>query len=173
MILVRFLVICSFRTVPRCWYNPFHHWMYVIIFFFLTLFLLAVSDTMINDFCDGTSNIKGTQYFSDTVNQIDDTTGKWTSSLMCTSDICACPASTDFNLWTETELNSWNRTKSVITAAIPNTQYKILFKNTTTGSISYDSFYDCYLYILKSKNQYANSTSASKVTELSQDFVSL
>ena len=74
---------------------------------------------MIDDFCSGNLNLKGSDYFEDTINQIDDSTGTWTSSLMCTTT-CPCPANTDFTLWQENELNTWNRTNDAVKAALPN-----------------------------------------------------
>jgi len=115
--------------------------------------------------------MKGADYFEDTINQIDDSTGTWTSSLMCTQDYCACPPETNFTLWTETELNSWNRTNSIIKAVDP--QYKLLFKNVTAGSISYPTFYECYKYILTRKSTLATNSQAQKVEELSDDFIDL
>ena len=102
---------------------------------------------MVDDFCAGNLNMKGAAYFEDTINQIDDSTGTWTSTYMCTSDVCACPANTDFTLWKEEDLNSWNRT---YTAAGVVKGYKMLYKNVT--GISYNTFYDCYKYLLTQKN---------------------
>jgi len=125
---------------------------------------------MITDFCTGTTNFKGSDYFEDTISKIDDSTGKWTSSLMCT-DVCPCPMNTDFTKWTESELNSWNRTNSPVTAVL-NSNYKILNK---TASVNYATFYDCYKYILKQKDSknYTNNANVQKVEELSDDFVNL
>jgi len=134
---------------------------------------------MISDFCTGDLNMKGGEFFNkfnDTINQIDDTTGTWTSNLMCTTDYCACPSNIDFTLWNETELNYWNRTNSVVKAAA-NSQYKILYKN-ATGLVNYTSFYDCYKHIIELKNSNSNylsssSSTANKVEELSDGFIDL
>lgn len=91
---------------------------------------------MIADFCTGDLDIKGSEYFEDTINQIDDSTGTWTSTLMCTYDICPCPSNTDFLLWNETELNSWNRTNNPV-LALANSQYTILSKDITKMGTSY------------------------------------
>jgi hypothetical protein len=102
---------------------------------------------MIDDFCAGDLNVKGADYFSDTINQIDDSTGKWTSTYMCTSDYCNCAQSVDFSKWNETELNSFNRTNSLVLATA-NPKYKILSKNAT----GYTTFYDCYKWLLVQQN---------------------
>lgn len=122
---------------------------------------------MISDFCGGNLNVKGASYFEDTINKIDDSTGTWTSTLMCTSDYCACPANLDFSLWTEAELNSWNRTNPAnLTAVAPAALkgYKPLYKNLT--GISYNTFYDCYQHILSVKNTTYNVSSNSNAAKV-------
>ena len=131
---------------------------------------------MISDFCDGDLNVKGASYFEDTINKIDDSTGTWTSTYMCTSTYCACPANLDFSMWDEATLNNWNRTNPSNLTAVPIATlkgYTPLYKNLTGDS--YASFYDCYNHILSMKSSYNVSaySGAAQVEELSDDFQDL
>lgn len=130
---------------------------------------------MIDDFCSGNLDVKGSDYFEDTVSKIDESTGKWTSTLMCTQDYCACPTETDFSKWNETALNSWNRTTNPILAGLPGSKYTLLYKGASASETTYPTFYDCYKHILDEKHKnsaVANSAAGRQVEELSDDFVS-
>jgi hypothetical protein len=125
---------------------------------------------MIEDFCGGNLDFKGSDYFEDTINSIDDSTGKWTSKYMCTSSTCPCPTNMDLSLWTENDLQNWNRTKSAINAAA-NSSLTIIYTALPTET-SYSSFYDCYKHILDLKET-SSSSAYDQVEELSDDFVSI
>jgi len=68
----------------------------------------SASDEVIDEFCAGKMDYS--EYFADTIADIDEAMGNTTAKYMCT-DYCPCPYDLDRKLWTnETRANVFNRT---------------------------------------------------------------
>lgn len=96
--------------------------------------------------------------------------GNTTAKYMCRTDYCLCPERVVTSDWAkdynETTLKYFNRTKGVQYTQNGITYYPIEGKTAVTPSTTqiFSSFYDCYLYIKKTK------PSNAKIDDISEGF---